>query len=124
METLLESLWNLAGSDYSFLTSFVVVIFASHLFVINFSEQYRSPKIAIVTFLIMVYCGLYQSGSLRWEYMKYSEHILSFDTNLWVGIDILCFVLLFSYLWSIQSLLVRKRDCLKQITVFKQSLCT
>lgn len=113
MELLIKSIFNLAGNDYSFLTSFFVVIFASHLFVLNFSKNYRSPKVAFVTFMIMVYCGLYQSGSLRWEYMQYSDNILSFDTNLWVGIDILCFFLLFNYLWSINVIMMRRRGFLK-----------
>lgn len=118
MELMLKSIWNLAGSDYAFLTSFVVVIFATHLFIMNLSKNFRSSRVAVVTFMIMLYCGLYQSGSLRWEFMGYSNGIQPFDTNLWVCIDIFCFSLLFSYLWAIKVAMVRKGGYFRQIYLF------
>lgn len=104
------SINNLVGSDYAFLSSFVVLIFSAHVFIKNIMVGLRSCKIFYTTAMIFLYCLLYQSGSIRWEYMGYISNTLPFDNNLWMFIDCFCFIILLQYLLNVNSIMKR---CIK-----------
>lgn len=115
-DIIYTSVKNLAGTDYAFLSSFFVLIFTTHIFIKNIMKGLRSCKVFYTSSMIFLYCILYQSGTIRWEYMGYITNTAPFDNTLWMCIDTFCFIILFHYLWNINRIMkkcirLKSRQC-------------
>lgn len=115
--TIIESIqimFKLMEHDYAIMLSFAIMFQSVYLVFKNY-RTIRAPGILSISILGLIYCFLYQFGSVRWAYYGYNDFLLPYDVNLWVLIDFmsLCFVATLLYMLDcfLNKLIVKELSC-------------
>jgi len=109
---IITALLTLLSTNYAFSFSFVVYFMIVDVFNLNTKEGYRYSQVYWLLFLCVVYCILYQSGTIRWFIMGLNTAIPPFDEKFWMLLELFTQIIHFAFLYVVKKIMRSyKHDC-------------